>query len=151
MPLDHQARAKILRAAKTKTWRDRTVTPKLFDCSTFVCRVAMEALGYASDLLAADAEWLLDHLFEVAAPAPGDVVGYGRAANAAEEAMGRAVVWHVMIYLGNGEVIGADNIAGKVVIRPIEYEAALGDRQWRFIDPPPFRMLQLRTAPATRT
>jgi len=85
-------------------WKNLHQKPTAFDCSTFVCRVAMEVLGY--DHLAADVGWHLDHLIEVDSPQPGDLVGYGRAAISGE-ATTRDVVWHVMFYAGVGAAIGA--------------------------------------------
>ena len=58
--------------------------------------------------------------------------------------MGRSVVWHVMIYLGNRTVIGACDIAGEVAVRPMEYEAAHGAWKWQLINKP-FRSLELRS------
>ena len=112
----------------------------MFTASTFVCRVAMEVLGYWPGQLAADARWLLDNLVEVQSPQPGDLVGYGRAAIGNERDT-RDVVWHVMIYRGVGNVIGACDIAGVVTHRPIEYEASWADRQWRLVELSPFRTL----------
>ena len=103
----------------------------------------MEALGHWPGELAADAAWLLDNLVEVGSPQPGDLVGYGRA-SVDDESETRDVVWHVMLYRGTATVIGACDIAGEVTVRPLEYAADLGDRQWRLITPPPFRSLILR-------
>jgi cell wall-associated NlpC family hydrolase len=125
------------------TWKNIHAKPARFDCSTFVCRIAMEALGLGLGELAADAAWLLDHFVEVESPQPGDLVGYGRAA-VGEECDTRDVVWHVMLYRGTGSVIGACDIAGEVMVRPMEYTADLGDRQWRLIETPPFRTLTVR-------
>lgn len=103
----------------------------------------MEALGLWPGELAADAGWLLDNLVEVESPEPGDLIGYGRAA-VGDERDTRDVVWHVMLYRGTATVIGACDIAGEVTVRPMEYAADLGDRQWRLIAAPPFRALALR-------
>jgi len=124
-------------------WKNLHAKPVLFDCSTFVCRVAMEALGLWPGELAADAAWLLDNLVEVESPQPGDLVGYGRVA-VGDERITRDVVWHVMLYRGTASVIGACDIAGEVTVRPMEYAADLGDRQWRLIETPPFRALTVR-------
>lgn len=117
------------------TWKDLTEKPRVLDCSTFVCRVAMEALGYGATDLAADAGWLLDRLIEISTPEPGDLVGYGRRATRAErqQFVDHGVLWHVMLYAGNGTVIGACDVAGAVVVRPIIYEEELGHRQWKWV------------------
>lgn len=154
--MDRRTRATILSAAKRllgtpydfghddPSWRDLRATPKSFDCSTFLCRIAMDALGVSVGRLIDSAGWLLDHLVEVRRPAPGDVVGYGRAGTTAEAAAGYDVLWHVMLYVGNGQVLGACDVAGQVVARPLDSEVSLGRRQWRLIAAPPFRLLQLK-------
>lgn len=154
MALDARKRRQILETARQwsgipydhshgdVTWRDPS--PTMFDCSTFVCRVAVDALGYEPSTFAAGALWLLDNLVEVDEPRAGDIVGYGRAASGDEYLAGHDVVWHVMIYSGPGSVIGACDIAGEVTTRPIEYESGLGDRRWKLIDKPTFRALELR-------
>jgi cell wall-associated NlpC family hydrolase len=124
-------------------WKNLHAKPTRFDCSTFVCRVAMEVLGYWPGQLAADAAWLLDNLVEVPSPQPGDLIGYGRAATGNERDL-RDAVWHVMFYRGVGRVIGACDLAGAVTVRPMEYEESWADRQWRLVDPLPFRMLSLK-------
>jgi hypothetical protein len=128
------------------TWKDRLISPQAFDCSTFVCRVAIEALGFGPDSLLPDAGWLIDHLTHVDTPHIGDLVGYGRPAIGDEVAGGYDCLWHVMLYAGNGMVIGACDLKGRVVTRPIDYKPARGTRRWRYVgDPPaPFRALQLR-------
>lgn len=123
-------------------WQNLHRKPTSFDCSTFVCRVAMEVLGYWPGHLSADAAWLLDHLVEVASPQPGDIVGYGRAATGGERET-RDVLWHVMFYAGVGDVIGACDVAGEVTVRGMEYELSLGVRQWSLAEPP-FRALVVR-------
>lgn len=123
-------------------WRDVTDEPAVFDCSSFVCRVAIEVFGYDPERLARSASWLLDNLPEVQSPKPGDLVGYGRAATPDDGALGHQSVWHVMLYLGSGQVIGACDVAGKVTIRPLIYEFELGRRQWS-LTTPPFRLLRL--------
>ena len=151
-------RQAILRAARRRleipydwthgdvSWRNLSATPRALDCSSFVCRVAMEALGYTQDHLAPGAEWLIDNLIEVSSPELGDLVGYGRAATDDEFAVGHDEIWHVMIYVGNGDVIGACDIAGEVVVRPIDYEAAHGPRRWTRGEDPngPYRALEVR-------
>ncbi len=163
MALDSGKRTKILASARRwagtpydeghgdPSWRDVRSTPSALDCSTFVCRVAIDALGCAPELLAPNAGWLLDNLVEVDTPALGDLVGYGRAADPAEYLSGHEVIWHVMMYLGIGHVIGACDIAREVTTRPIEYEPELGARQWKLVDEPAFRTLELRpkSAPST--
>lgn len=125
------------------SWRSLDLNPTRFDCATFVCRVALEVIGHVPDLLAADARWLAENLVAVPSPQLGDVVGYRRRATGVESQMGHDVVWHVMLYLGNGSVIGACDVAGAVAIRPIDYEASLGSRQWKFARPSPFRMISV--------
>lgn len=125
-------------------WSDRHATPDVFDCSTFVCRVAMDALQHGPGFLAHSARWLLDNLVETENVEPGDVVGYGRPAILDDGAIGHQIVWHVMIYVGNGQVIGACDIARGVTIRAWEYEHDLAKRRWHLIAPPPFRTLVLR-------
>lgn len=131
-----------------ESWRDLRKRPAALDCSSFVCRVACEALQIPASALAPSAEWLLDSLPIAESPLPGDVVGYWRAALRAERVHGRSIVWHVMIYAGNGGVIGACNIAGTVTKRAIEYEPQLGPARWRLIDheiepAQPFRSLRI--------
>jgi len=110
----------------------------------------MEALG--STQLLPDAGWLIDNLIEVASPEPGDLVGYGRSGTQAERSGGYHAVWHVMLYAGSGRVIGACDLARKVVERPIDYELSLGVRQWRCVGvpPAPFRVLVRRQRPQGR-
>lgn len=129
-----------------EAWRNLHAPPAAFDCSTFVCRVAMEALGFWPDQLVPSAAWLLDNLVEVASPQLGDLVGYGRAAIGNERAT-YDVVWHVMMYCGVGRVIGACDIAGAVTVRSMEYEPRLANRQWRAVEPTPFRALAIRGSP----
>jgi len=162
--LDADARRRIVSAA----WRlqgvpyDRTHgdvswtrlrrRPASLDCSTFVVRVACEALGYDVGDLAADAGWLLDRLAHVdgPTPSPGDVVGYCRKAATKAERLGGPLVWHVMIFVGRGAVVGACDLEGCVVARPIDYEPWRPRRWWRIeepvVPPAPFRRLELRTA-----
>lgn len=122
-------------------WRDLSHRPRALDCSTFVCRVAADAGLYRPGLLAEDAAWLLDCLEEVPSPSVGDLVGYGRQSLPREQY--RDVVWHVMLYAGNSTVIGACDVAGRVVQRPLEYERELASRQWRLIASPSFRALRI--------
>ena len=148
MAIDDHARGRILRAARKlrgrpydhdrsdDTWQDITVEPATFTCSTFVCRVGMEALGHAPDFFAHEARWLLDELHVVDAPKPGDLVGYCRLPDHAERRRGHDLVWHVMIYLGNGDVIGDCDLAGEVTVRALEYEDHHGDWQWQLIMAP---------------
>lgn len=123
-------------------WKNLHTKPTTFDCSSFVCRVAMEVVGFWPGQLLADSGWLLDNLVEVESPQLGDVVGYGRPA-VGEERETYNVVWHVMLYCGSGRVIGACDLAGAVTVRPMDYEPSWGDRQWRLAEPPPFRALAL--------
>lgn len=97
-------------------------------------------MGHVPNLLAADARWLIENLVAIRSPQPGDVVGYQRRATVESP---HDVVWHVMLYVGNGSVIGACDVAGAVVIRPIEYETSLGSRQWKFAGASPFRMISV--------
>ena len=113
------------------SWRDRAGAPAALDCSTFVCRVVLDALEYPDDVFYPDPAWLLGHLCCVDTPIPGDLVGYRRSDQR-----------HVMLYLGSGLVIGACDIAGEVTIRPFEYESSLGDRQWKLVATP-FRLLSV--------
>jgi cell wall-associated NlpC family hydrolase len=124
-------------------WKDLSRPPNALDCSTYVCRVAAEAGLYRPGLLAPDAAWLLDHLVETPSPSVGDIVGYGRRALPGTNETFRDFVWHVMIYAGTGLVIGACDLAGTVVIRPLEYEAAYGHRQWLVVEEPSFRVLSI--------
>ena len=117
------------------SWRDPTRIPRTFDCSSFVCRVAMDALGIAPDLLVARAGWLADHLASVTSPEIGDVVCYERASIGLDRA------WHVMLYAGNGMVIGACDATQAVIIRAIDYKPVRGHR-WR-LAAQPFRCLEL--------
>ena len=128
-------------------WKDLSATPNRLDCSTFVCRIAMEALGSSPDAFAPDAGWLIDNLVPVMTPELGDLVAYGRAAIGAEIAMGYDRVWHVMLYAGNGMVIGACDAKRAVVIRPIDYKSIAEARRWRLVGDPegPFRALEPRT------
>lgn len=156
MALDAAKRMKVLARAQRwsftaydyshsdPSWKDPGVVPSVFDCSTFICRVAIDALDYSPQLLGPSAAWLLDNLVKVDTPTPGDLVGYGRAPDPTEYSAGHDVIWHVMLYLGAGMVIGACDIAGEVTIRPLDYEAELGDRHWKLIDPPAFRVLEPR-------
>jgi hypothetical protein len=48
-----------------------------------------------------------------------------------------------MLYAGNGAVIGARDIAGSVVERPIDYEPEHGARRWSLAGARPFRRLEL--------
>jgi cell wall-associated NlpC family hydrolase len=158
VPITPRQRVRILREARRwigvryddghtdTSWRARETSPTSFDCSTFVCRVAMEALGYGTTALAPDAGWLIEHLMPVSSPEPGDLVGYERAATPDEIGKGYDRVWHVMLYAGNGQVIGACDAKRAVVMRPIDYKPVLGPRQWRFVghSPAPFRRLELR-------
>lgn len=106
----------------------------------------MEALGYAPTFLAANARWLADNLAPVDSPELGDVVSYWRPAIGGETQLGHDRVWHVMLYAGNGQVIGACDTKRAVVLRAIDYKPVLGPRRWRFVgDPPaPFRRLEVR-------
>lgn len=122
-------------------WRDLSRRPRALDGSTFVCRVAADAGLFRPGLLAEDAGWLLDCLAEVPSPSVGDVVGYGRRALPREPY--RDLVWHVMLYAGNGMVVGACDVAGRVVQRPLEYEPELESRRWTLIAAPSFRALRM--------
>lgn len=126
--------------------RDVPDAPASLDGSTFVCRVAIEVLGTDPNAIIPEAGWLMDHLIAVEAPQIGDVVGYERPA--IRGASGRRYDWlhYVMLYAGNGTVIGVCETTGRVINRPIDYRPALGARRWRLVrDPPsPFRQLRLR-------
>jgi len=122
--------------------------PRAFDAASFVCRVAMDALGAAT--LSNDPPWLLDHLVCVNSPLPGDVVGYARTGTPLDRESGELMAWHVMIYYGCGRVIGACDLAGCVVVRELEYGREYGERQWHLATPP-FRMLEVRHQGAERT
>lgn len=74
-----------------------------------------------------------------------------RESGAGDERAMYDVVWHVMLYCGVGSVIGACDIAGAVTVRPMEYQPALGHRQWRYVEPTPFRTLNLRGATGRNT
>jgi len=153
--MDQKIRSNILQAALRlrgvtyddshdgEPWKDLAARSTTLDCSAFVCRVAAEAGIYAPGALIADAAWLLDHLVEVASPSVGDIVGYGRAAIDESNERHHDVVWHVMIYAGNAQVVGACDLAGRVVVRPLEYEPEHGDRRWHLIEAPAFRALRL--------
>lgn len=127
------------------SWRDLERKPRALDCSTFVCRVALEALGL--DLPPAAAT-LIDQLAMVDSPQPGDLVAYWRGGNPVEMLGGYDVVFHVALYVGNGHVIGACDVARAVVQRAIGYEEALGPRRWQFVgdrvEPSPYRRLERR-------
>jgi cell wall-associated NlpC family hydrolase len=134
------------------SWKNLSAKPRSLDCSTFVCRVAAEALRLD---LPASAASLIDQLAVVASPQPGDLVGYGRAGKRDERLAGYDALWHVMLYAGNGEVIGACDLAGAVVVRPIAYDESLGRRRWRFVldegdAPSPYRVLELAQPPTMR-
>jgi hypothetical protein len=58
---------------------------------------------------------------------------------------GDDLTWHVMIYYGCGQVIGACDLGGRVAVRDIEYGSEYGERQWHLATPP-YRALQLRVA-----
>jgi cell wall-associated NlpC family hydrolase len=122
-------------------WDDLTRKPTSFDGATFVCRVAAETLGSQSDRLVPDARWLIDILVEATTPEPGDVVGYSRAATGDEVVGGQERLWHVMLYAGNGMVIGACDARRAVVVRPFDYKPVLGTRRWQFVG---VRTLQVR-------
>ena len=152
-PMSPEHRSKIIEAALRLrgvpyddghdgvAWKDLGSRPLVLDCSTFVCRVAADAGLFRPGLLAADAAWLLDYFVEVSSPSVGDLVGYGRRALTSERH--RDVVRHVMVYAGNATVVGACDVAGHVVVRPIEYEAKLAARRWNLISTPPFRALRV--------
>jgi hypothetical protein len=114
-------------------WNDIASRPASFDCATFVCRVAMDALGVSRDRLIADARWLIDRLPAVAAPMPGDLVCYERPGARNDR------VVHVMLYEGNGRVIGACDIQRRVVARAFDYKAVATSRRWRLLDGAPYR------------
>jgi hypothetical protein len=118
---------------RDETWKNLETRPRALDCSTFVCRLAYEALAIAPGILTASAEWLLDHLVPVEQPLPGDIVGYYREANVVERLRSGRLAWHVMLAVGAGEVIGACDLASRVVVRPMVYEGGRTDR-WRLID-----------------
>lgn len=120
------------------SWQE--TVPAAFDCATFICRVAAEALGDAASTFQANSAWLLDNLVVSESPIPGDVVGYERVRPEARD----AAEHHLMLYAGSGRVIGACDIAGCVTIRSIDYEATLNERQWTLVEPPSFRVLELR-------
>jgi len=103
----------------------------------------MEALGYGPETLVSDARWLIDHLTMVESPGLGDLVCYGREPSVYGVTDDVEPRWNVMLYVGNGLVIGACDIAGAVTSRPIDY----GAQRWRLIDDPvsPFRTLKLQT------
>ena len=143
MPISVPQRQAILRAARAwlgiaydsrpdPAWDDLGHMPTSFDGATFVCRVAAEALKQPPEQLVPDARWLIDNLVEVGTPEPGDVVGYSRAAAGDCAASGTPWLWHVMIYEGNGMVIGACDARRAVVVRPIDYKPVLGPRRWRY-------------------
>jgi len=169
--LDLAARRRIVAAAEwlqrvpydyshsDDSWQNLYAPPASLDCSSFVCRVACEALGYSVGTLGTDANWLLDNLAHVTGgvPEPGDIVGYYRKAmTSMERLIAGPRVWHVMMFVGRDRitgrdtVVGACDLAGRVEVRPIVYEQHWGARRWRRIgegiDPPaPFRRLALRT------
>jgi hypothetical protein len=118
---------------RDQTWKNLEMRPRALDCSTFVCRLAYQALAIAPGTLAADAEWLLDHLAPVESPLPGDIVGYYREANVRERLGSARLAWHVMLAVGGGEVVGACDLANRVVARPMVYDGDRTDR-WRLID-----------------
>jgi hypothetical protein len=126
-----------------QAWKDLAARPRALDCSAFVCRVAADAGLFRPGMLAPKAAWLLDYFVEIPSPSVGDLVGYGRPALCHTNARFRDVVWHVMISAGNGDVIGAYDIARRVVVRPMKYERELGSRQWRLIEPSSFRALRV--------
>lgn len=143
MPVTIAQRQAILRAARAwlgtaydrrpdPAWGDLGNKPRSFDGATFVCRVAAEALKHPPEQLAPDARWLIDNLVEVGTPEPGDVIGYSRGAVGDEVAGGGARLWHVMLYDGNGMVIGACDARRAVVVRPVDYKPVLGPLRWRF-------------------
>jgi len=135
------------------SWKKLSVRPSSLDCSAFVARVSCKALGYDVGTLAADAKWLMKNLANVEGDRPelGDIVGYCRNATPAEQQLvAGPLMRHVMIYVGNGVVVGACDIAGGVVSRPIAYEPRLGARCWirvstRHSPLAPYRRLELRT------
>lgn len=126
-----------------QAWKDLAARPRALDCSTFVCRVAADARLFRPGLLAPDAGWLLDYFAEIPEPSVGDLVGYGRPARRHASERYRSVAWHVMIYAGNGDVIGACDIARRVIVRPMLYERSLGVRQWHLIEPSSYRALRV--------
>ena len=157
---------------RNKSWRNLAARPTALDCSGLVCRVACEALGHSVGTLAQDAEWLLDHLVIVDQPEMGDLVGYYRdvtkedgvgdyrwpngadlvAANFGDDEK-PPPLWHVMIFVGSGTVVGACDLADAVTERALLYdtESRWDVRRWRLIAAPvvpsaPYRRLQLRSA-----
>jgi cell wall-associated NlpC family hydrolase len=136
------------------SWQNLYAPPASLDCSRFVVRVACEALGYDVGKLAADAKWLLKNLayVERGGPEPGDIVGYCRNGTPAEQQLVAGPrVWHVMIFVGSGTVVGACDLAAVVVKRSIAYEERWGARRWIRVSTrrsplAPYRRLELRTA-----
>ena len=111
-----------------------------FDCAAFVCRVALDAGMVGDDLLVPDAAWLIDHLAKVDAPQIGDVIGYVRPGAGSER------LCHLMLYAGNGMVIGACDTKRRVVTRPIDYRPAQREHRWRYAGDPPAQFRALRPA-----
>lgn len=126
-----------------QAWRDLTARPRALDGSAFVCRVVADAGLYRPGLLTPEATWLLDYFEEIPEPSVGDLVGYARLAPGRASARFRDVACQVMIYAGNGDVVGACDIARRVVVRRMEYERNLGSREWKLIEPSPFRALRV--------
>jgi hypothetical protein len=79
----------------------------------FLRYVAIAALGDSGRELVADARWLFDHLQGVRSPDVGDVVGFSCCC--CEPANSR-----VMLYAGNGSVIGVVRETGVVTSQPID-------------------------------
>jgi hypothetical protein len=86
---------------------------------------------------------VVNNLVEIPSPQPGDLVGCGRPA-VGDKRESYDVVWHVMLYAGNGCVLGACEVTGKVTTRSMEYERDLDARQWHLIEAPSFRALTLK-------
>lgn len=157
MVVVHHQRRRILDVARSllgvqydyshtdTSWRTPRTKPRALDCSTFVCRVANQVLGLD---LPASAVALIDQLAVIGSPQPGDLVAYWRHGDRDEQLAGYDIVWHVMLYFGSGEVIGACDIAGAVVRRPLGYEEALDRRRWQTtgIEPSPYRCLEQKPA-----
>jgi hypothetical protein len=111
------------------------------DCASFVCWVAAAVLGHTCAALVADARWLIDALPTITFPLPGDIVCYQRRVLLNEAPHRGLQRNHVMMYVGNGQVVGACDVAGRIIARPLDYESNLGPRQWHIIDPPSCRAL----------
>ena len=82
----------------------------------------MEALHIPRDRLIADPRWLIDALAVVVSPMPGDVVCYERTPSDLGASLPERV-WHLMLYEGNGRVIGACDVQRRVIVRAFDFKA----------------------------